>query len=208
MSKSLKQLLQGYTTFKNKYATSNNNLMQNLSAEGQHPTTMVVECCDSRVDLDLILQCDPGDLFIMRNVANLIPPYAKDQHNHGTSAALEYGICYLNVEHLIILGHSQCGGIQALSDPSNLQQNDFIENWVKINNIKPEPSQSNDELGKRSLYQSYENCLTFPWIAERMKQNHLMIHLWYFDIAKSQLLAYCFKDKYFHNLTESLLAQV
>ena len=207
MPKSFKQLFYGCDIFKKKYVTGENNLMRSLSEEGQHPTTMLVGCCDSRVDPELILQCDPGDLFIVRNVANLIPPYEKDQHNHGTSAALEYGICYLNVQHLIILGHSQCGGIQALNNPSNLQQNDFIGNWVKVNKVNVEAATNNEELGQHSLYQSYENCLTFPWIAERVKQNRLAIHLWYFDIARGQVLAYSFKDKKFHDLTENLLTE-
>ena len=83
--------------------------MRHLALRGQNPETMVVACCDSRVDPSLILQCDPGDLFVARNVANIIPPYECDEKHHGTSAALEFGICYLHVKHLIIFGHSQCG---------------------------------------------------------------------------------------------------
>ena len=91
-----------------------NSIMEYLSYHGQKPHAMVVSCCDSRVDPALILQCEPGDLFVVRNVANIIPPFEKDEAHHGTSAALEFGIRFLNVQHLILLGHSQCGGIQAL----------------------------------------------------------------------------------------------
>src|SRR5476651_63061 len=105
--------------------------MQYLSHHGQKPEVMVVACCDSRVDPALILQCDPGDLFVVRNVANIIPPYEKDEAHHGTSAALEFGVSFLKVEHLILLGHSQCGGIQALLS-SDTNQDDFITNWVSL----------------------------------------------------------------------------
>ena len=111
MKKSFKKIIQGYRAFRKKYATGHNSVMRHL-ANGQNPEIMVVACCDSRVDPALILQCDPGDLFIVRNVANIVPPYEADERHHGTSAALEFGICYLKVKHLIILGHSQCSGIR------------------------------------------------------------------------------------------------
>src|SRR6476620_8908289 len=130
MQNSLRKMLQGYSQFRSKYASGDNSVMQYLSHYGQQPNIMVVSCCDSRVDPALILQCDPGDLFVVRNVANIIPPYEKDAMHHGTSAALEFGICFLKVKHVVLLGHSQCGGIQALLD--NIGQNDFITNWVSL----------------------------------------------------------------------------
>src|SRR5580704_3338754 len=108
------KILAGYRFFREKYALGDNSIMQSLSDHGQQPQIMVVACCDSRVDPGLILQCDPGDLFVVRNVANIVPPYELDSSHHGTSAALEFGICSLKVKHLIILGHSQCGGINEL----------------------------------------------------------------------------------------------
>src|SRR5271168_1065373 len=106
--------------------------MQYLSHHGQQPQVMMVACCDSRVDPALILQCDPGDLFVVRNVANIVPPYEKDTVHHGTSAALEFGVCFLDVKHLILFGHSQCGGIDALINSDNVGKNDFITDWVNI----------------------------------------------------------------------------
>src|SRR5580704_16823482 len=103
METSFVKMLQGYRLFRNKCASGDNSVMQYLSHYGQQPQIMVVSCCDSRVDPAVILQCDPGDLFVVRNVANIIPPYEKDEAHHGTSAALEFGICFLNVEHLILL---------------------------------------------------------------------------------------------------------
>src|SRR5215813_8002124 len=113
MENSFKKILHGYQLFREKYAHGDNSVMQYLSHYGQTPEMMVVSCCDSRVDPAVILQCDPGDLFVVRNVANIVPPYEKDEAHHGTSAALEFAIRILNVKHLILLGHSQCGGIEA-----------------------------------------------------------------------------------------------
>ena len=117
MKKALQKILRGYSQFRKKYATGDQSIMQYLATHGQKPETMVIACCDSRVDPSLILQCDPGDLFVVRNVANIVPPYECDEKHHGTSAALEFGVCYLQVKHIIILGHSQCGGIDALIHP-------------------------------------------------------------------------------------------
>src|SRR5689334_66073 len=133
MQKSFTTLLEGYQNFRKKYVHGDQSIMQNLSYHGQQPEIMVVACCDSRVDPALILQCNPGDLFVVRNVANIVPPYEKDEMHHGTSAALEFGVRILKVKHLILLAHSQCGGIQALLDKNNhINKNDFITNWVSI----------------------------------------------------------------------------
>src|SRR5205809_7699132 len=120
MKTSLQKILKGYQLFRTKYALGDQSVMYQLSHYGQQPQIMVVACCDSRVDPALILQCDPGELFVVRNVANIVPPYEKDEMHHGTSAALEFGVCHLNVEHIIILGHSQCGGIHALLNKTEL----------------------------------------------------------------------------------------
>jgi carbonic anhydrase len=202
MESSFKKLLKGYQDFRDKYASGDASVMQYLSLQGQNPQSMVVACCDSRVDPALILQSEPGDLFVVRNVANIVPPYEKDAMHHGTSAALEFGICYLQVKHLILLGHSQCGGIQALLDSQSLGQDDFISNWVSL--IHPEDFQADeiDACAKSALQQSYENCLTFPWIRERVNNYKLVIHLWFFDIKSGQIFGYSFKEKSFLELTE------
>jgi carbonic anhydrase len=191
MEKSFKKIVQGYQSFRKKYALGDSSVMQYLSHYGQQPEIMVVACCDARVDPALILQCDPGDLFVVRNVANIIPPYEKDEVHHGTSAALEFGIQILQVKHLILLGHSQCGGIQALLDNEAGKQNDFINNWVAI--IKtPDFTEDNvDNYAKLALKQSYQNCLTFPWINALLEQKQLEIHQWFFDIKTGQIFTYC-----------------
>jgi len=193
------KIIQGYHAFRKKYALGDQSIMQSLSYYGQKPKVMVVACCDARVDPALILQCDPGDLFVVRNVANIIPPYEKDEAHHGTSAALEFGICFLNIKHLILLGHSQCGGIQALLN-NDAHNNDFITNWVSLIKTKNVDRQNVDECAKQALNQSYQNCLTFPWIKERVNQNQLTISLWYFDIKLGQIFTYAETDKNYQPL--------
>ncbi len=163
---------------------------QLLHHHGQQPKIMVVACCDSRVDPALILQCDPGDLFVVRNVANIVPPYEKDDAHHGTSAALEFGIRFLNINHLILLGHSQCGGIQSLLNEESIRHNDFIMNWVSVIKAHQECDHGTDDYAKLALHKSHENCLSFPWIADKVTEEKLTIHLWFFDIQSGQLFTY------------------
>ncbi len=206
MEKSFQKILNGYQDFRNKYASGDASILKYLSYFGQEPEVMVVACCDSRVDPALILQCEPGDLFVVRNVANIIPPYEKDAGHHGTSAALEFGINFLKVKHLILFGHSQCGGIQALlNNKNNLNSpestNDFINNWVSIIKKHPRPShlsnpddgptaQEIDQCAKLALNESYQNCLGFPWIREKIKLGELIVHRWFFEIETGQIFTY------------------
>lgn len=201
MEKSFTKMIEGYHAFRKKYATGDNSVMSHLAYHGQKPEIMIVACCDSRVDPALILQCEPGDLFIARNVANIIPPYEADSGHHGTSAALEFGICYLNVKHLIILGHSQCGGIQALLNSDSLKQNDFISRWVSLINTHSSNKDINT-TAKEALNYSYKNCLTFPWIKERVSQKKLAIHRWFFDIGQGEIFSYSFEENQYQKLVE------
>lgn len=199
MEKTFEKMLEGYRRFREKYAAGDTSLMQQLADNGQKPQAMVVACCDSRVDPSVILQCGPGELFVTRNVANIVPPYECDAGHHGTSTALEYGICYLNVKHLIILGHSQCGGIDARINGDNLKQDDFISRWVSI--IETDPTcQDVDECAKHALSFSYNNCLSFPWIKSRVEQNQLSIHQWFFDIKSGEILVHEPDSEQYHKL--------
>lgn len=189
MKKDFSKLIEGYQKFRKKYARSDQSVMGLLANQGQKPRVMVVSCCDSRVDPALILQCDPGDLFVVRNVANIIPPYEKDEAHHGTSAALEFGVRFLEVEHLILLGHSQCGGIESLFSTASPEdyQTDFIGNWVSLIKLPDYAQYTMDDYAKLALKQSYRHSLTFPWIRERLYQQRLTIHLWFFDIKTGQI---------------------
>lgn len=190
MKPSLNRILQGYHSFRDKYAHGDRSVMQYLSKYGQSPEAMVIACCDSRVDPALILQCDPGDLFVVRNVANIVPPYEKDDAHHGTSAALEFGVCFLKVKHLILLGHSQCSGIQTLLHGSEAKSNDFITNWVSLIDTHGAHTHDPDECAKAALHQSRRNCMGFPWIKDQVEKGELIIHLWFFDIKAGQIFTY------------------
>jgi carbonic anhydrase len=193
MEKSLNKILSGYKKFRQKYALSDQSVMNTLADHGQKPEIMVVACCDSRVDPAVIMQCDPGELFVVRNVANIVPPYEKDDAHHGTSAALEFAICSLEVKHLILLGHSQCSGIKALMQKDHTKD-DFITNWVSV--IDHDHSHETiDDCAKSALQESYKNCLEFPWIAQKLSQGSLAIHLWFFDIKTGQIYCYDHESK-------------
>ncbi len=195
MEKNFNRILRGYQLFREKYACGDSSVMGSLAYHGQKPEIMVVSCCDSRVDPAVILQCDPGDLFVVRNVANIIPPYEKDEGHHGTSAALEFGICFLKVKHLILLGHSQCGGIQSLLNHEDSHNNDFITPWVSLIQQSDPHFQNENDYAKLALQSSYQNCLNFPWIAEKIAGKTLQIHLWFFDIRSGQIFRYSETEK-------------
>lgn len=200
MVKKFKGITKGYHRFRDKYVAGNNTLMKKLSEQGQQPEVMVVSCCDSRVDPALILQCNPGDLFVVRNVANIIPPYEIDEAHHGTSAALEFGVCYLNIKDLVILGHSQCAGIHTLISNEKLEQDDFISNWVNIIKVKEQATHDANVCAKASLVNSFHNCLSFPWIKQRVEQQKLSIHLWFFEIKQGVIYNYDYETKQFKPL--------
>jgi carbonic anhydrase len=201
MQKSFNKIIKGYQKFREKYASKDNDFLLKLAENGQRPEIMVISCCDSRVDPALLLQCDPGDLFVVRNVANIVPPYEKDEAHHGTSAALEFGICHLNIKHLIILGHSHCAGVQVLVNKEKLVQDDFISNWVNLIKSKDGCTDDVSQCAKDSLISSYKNCLTFPWIEKRLESKSLLIHLWFFEIKEGLIHAYNPEDKTFKPVT-------
>lgn len=190
MEKSFQKMLNGYQQFRKKYAVGDTSAMHQLSTLGQHPEFMVLACCDSRVDPAVLLQCDPGEIFTMRNIANIIPPYQKDNTQHDTCAALEYAIRVLKVKHLIILGHSQCGGIQAALSVQSSHPNDFIANWIAL--IKPNASdpQQPDTYAKVALLKSLERCASFEWMRKAVENRELTIHAWFFEIESGQIFTY------------------
>lgn len=196
----LLKVIEGHKAFRKKYVLPEPSIMNSLYTHGQAPKIMVVSCCDSRVDPALILQCGLGDIFVVRNVGNIIPPYHTNMHVE-TKAALEFGICFLKVKHLILLGHTQCGGIQAALNNSPIQ-NDFLTNWISIIKNCSNTIHDADEYAKLSLQQSYRNCLTFPWITDKLNNSHLMIHSWLFDIKIGQIFSYSIKENIYKPLND------
>jgi carbonic anhydrase len=203
---SIKNLSNGYKRFKKKYFVKDNSLFEEL-ARGQRPRSLVVSCCDSRVDPAIVFDSEPGELFIIRNVASLVPPYNSDGGVHGVSAALEFAVCSLEVENIIILGHSQCGGIMALLGN---HPGEFVTQWMKIaepakkqalivsKGKSREVTQINCEHAAIKL--SYNNLKTFPWISKRIEEKRLSIFGWYFDLGTGLLKEYDYKSDKFVTL--------
>ena len=204
------QLIAGFQRFRDRALADGNAQFRELVEFGQAPSTLVVGCCDSRVDPALILDCAPGDLFVIRNVANLVPPAENQGHYHGTSAALEFGVCNLAVQHIIVLGHAQCGGIHALLEGGVAGDDSFIAEWMSIAEtarvrIEQEHSGASSKERHRACEQqailvSLNNLMTFPWIRERVEQGRLALHGWYFDIERGELLGYNTAESRFETL--------
>jgi len=167
--------------------------------DGQAPPALIISCSDSRIDPALVLQTRPGDLFLVRNVANLVPRY-NPANIDSTSAAVEYAVRDLGVSHIIVLGHAKCGGIKALglSMQSQPMQRDFIGPWVEIADmacwhyLKANHSEDREHIDQTQLEQwsirnSLDNLRTFPWLAERVAAGNLSLHGWWFDLDHGQL---------------------
>ena len=201
MSDEIQKLIDGFGRFRAEHYETEDSLYQRLTRDGQSPRVMVIACCDSRVDPAIITDCDPGDLFVVRNVANLVPPYETDGHYHGTSAALEFAVRGLNVRDVIVLGHSRCGGIQALmtgtQGADGLGQ--FIAPWMEIaaearallptNKGEPETAATR-RCEQAAIRISLRNLLSFQWVQQRVESGSLRVHGWYFDMEQGHLLRY------------------
>ncbi len=205
MPKEIEQLIHGYQVFQKQYFKQRNLLFDDLVRHGQRPKVLMIACSDSRVDPAIITNAQPGDLFVVRNVANLVPPYENDDTHHGTSAALEFAICGLGIRHIVVFGHSQCGGIQALmqSSATITGKDGFINKWMQLANparqfVEQHYSQAPLEKQvevccQQSLMRSLENLKTFPWIDEKIKQHELFLHAWYFDLSSGVIQ--CFDEQ-------------
>jgi carbonic anhydrase len=184
------RLLEGYRRFRKELWPQERTRFETLSREGQRPRTMVIACSDSRVDPQMIFDAGPGELFVVRNVANLVPPYAPDAAYHGTSAALEFGVRVLKVEDLIVLGHAQCGGVQALLHGAPDEAGDFVRTWMRIAAPARVRAMRCDAVEDRqriceeeTVRLSLANLRTFPWIAEAVDARRLRLHGYYFGVG-------------------------
>lgn len=197
-SKNYIELIEGYHRFREGHCEE--KAEYRALAQGQNPKILYISCCDSRVEPSLILTCKPGDLFTVRNVANLVPPCNVDPRHHGTSAALEFAVTILDVTDIVICGHSQCGGIQALMCDSTKQTNDFIDTWMNIAKPAKETilAKHHDctfeeqlmHCEKESVLVSINNLKTFPWIKKRLDRGEIFLHAWHFDIGSALLQEY------------------
>ena len=193
-------LLQRYQGWRATSYSENSAWYRRLATEGQRPRAMVISCCDSRVHVTSIFGADQGEFFIHRNIANLVPPYEPDGDHHGTSAAVEYAVNHLKVAHLIVLGHSSCGGVQGCIDmcegraPELEEKTSFIGRWMDIlkprykdvAEIKDKGAQSR-ELEHLAVLTSLDNLMTFPFVAKSVDAGELSLHGLWTDIGEGGL---------------------
>jgi carbonic anhydrase len=195
----IRVLLAGFKAFRATYYERRPASMRQLVSEGQKPQVLLIGCSDSRVDPALLTMAEPGELFVVRNVANLVPPYQPDGHYHGTSAAIEYAVRVLQVPHVIVLGHAQCGGIQGLMRLRSGESidGDFVAPWVSIAGgafdryaAGRAPSEwSAADVERAAVRTSVENLLTFPFIKSRLDAGELQLHGWWFDLEAGAIWA-------------------
>jgi carbonic anhydrase len=191
------QLLDGYRAFLIGRLRHEQDRYRGLAEIGQSPQIMVIGCCDSRVSPEVIFDARPGELFVVRNIGNLVPPYTPDGAQRAVSAALEFAVQALKVKHIVVLGHAQCGGIRAfVEDATPLSPGDFIGHWMAL--IEPAAAavgprtdrplgQYLTQLEQMSVIKMLDNLMTFPWIRKRVEDGTLALHAAYFGVATGQL---------------------
>jgi carbonic anhydrase len=210
------RLLDGYKAFTSQRLPTEQSRYRELSERGQSPAVMVIGCCDSRVSPEVIFDAGPGELFVMRNVANLVPVYEPDGGAHGVSAALEYAVNVLRIKHIVVLGHAQCGGIRAFIDKIDpLSPGDFIGRWMAMF-VKPgeiveqrERESMQDftvRIEKAAVFRSLENLMTFPFVRARVESGEMELHGAYFGVAEGSLFVLDKAAKEFRSVREALEA--
>lgn len=192
-----KTLVEGHFRFRRDEHAKNRGRYLQLAELGQAPAAMVIACCDARVDVAAVFDAEHGELFILRNVANLVPPYEADGKYHGTSAAIEFAVQVLKVPHLIVLGHSSCGGVAVYRQKvrDKVAERGFIGSWLTmLDNLKIDESEI-FEFGDETAFEfaairsSLANLRSFPFIKKRLKDGLLALHGLHFDLASGELLS-------------------
>ncbi len=208
-----KYLVQRYQGWKATSYADNKAWYKNLAEHGQHPRAMVISCCDSRVHVTSIFGADQGEFFIHRNIANLVPRYEPDGNQHGTSAAVEYAVTALKVAHVIVMGHSSCGGAQGCLDmcsgnaPALEEKSSFVGRWMDI--LRPgyervrdiaDPAEQRRALEKETVIVSLHNLMSFPFVEEAVKGGTLSLHGLWHDIGEGGVEQYNAKSDTFSAL--------
>ena len=208
-----RRLLDGYANFRSGRYVSEAERYARLGTGQQKPTIMMIACCDSRAAPETIFDAGPGEMFVVRNVANLVPPYSPDGSHHATSAALEFAVLSLGVQHIVIMGHGRCGGINAaVTEGDPLSHTDFIGSWMRAvkdvsRALAREPGHSHEDhtlaVERASIEHSLANLRTFPWLRMRENRKELSLHGAWFDISLGELHAYDLADTSWHAITTS-----
>jgi carbonic anhydrase len=195
-------MVQRYQGWKATTYAENRTWYRRLADEGQRPRAMIISCCDSRVHVTSIFGADEGEFFIHRNIANLVPPFTEDGGQHGTSAAIEYAVTALKVAHIVIIGHSGCGGVQGCHDmcsghaPELEETSSFVGRWMDIlrpgyDRVASLPDEERTRaLEKEAVLISLENLMTFPFVQEAVETNTLSLHGLWNDIGEGDLHQY------------------
>jgi carbonic anhydrase len=210
-----KRLVDGYEDFLSARFVREKDTFSELAERGQSPESLLIGCCDSRATPELIFNAGPGEIFVVRNVANLVPPYQPNDDYHGTSAAIEFAVMGLKVKHIVVMGHAQCGGVRAYAEMQHdpymrpLAPGDFIGGWIKL--LAPAagklgaPSEPlpvwSETLARESIKQSIANLRSFPYIATLETRGWLTLHGAYFGVAAGELLVLDEKSGEFHQLS-------
>jgi len=196
------EFLKGFRRFQHHYFDRNPELFERLFSEGQRPRALMVSCCDSRCDPGILTDSMPGELFVVRNVANLVPPYIQATFYAGTTSAIAFAICNLGVEHVIVMGHAKCGGIRALMENnfSECDEEQLIAKWLGIaedarqqvlKGLQGKPKEIQARACEQaSIIKSLENLMSYPWISRRVNESKLALHGWYFDMENGELMQY------------------
>jgi carbonic anhydrase len=187
-------LLDGYRRFRREVWPGERARYQALAKHGQRPETLVIACSDSRVDPQSVFGAVPGEMFVVRNVAGLVPPYSPDAGYHGTSAALEFGVRVLKVARIVVLGHAQCGGVQAMVEGAPAEARDFVEPWMAMakdilrpNLDRPATREALSHYETEVVRLSLAHLQTFPWIEAAVAAGQLQLHGFRFDIHSGSL---------------------
>jgi carbonic anhydrase len=189
------ELIAGYRRFRAEKWPQQRARFEELAAAGQRPHTMVIACSDSRVDPQMIFSAGPGELFVLRNVANLVPPYMPDAKFHGTSAAVEFAVRVLKVNRIVVMGHALCGGIAAVLNGAPPEVQDFVAGWITIAQRArdvalrcDDPTQRQEVAEHEAVRISLGNLMTFPWVAEAVAEGRLTLHGAHFGVATGRLV--------------------
>jgi len=193
----IEKLLKGYERFRNGYFEQNRPQLEQLADE-QNPEIAMVSCCDSRVDPAILFDVEPGDIFVIRNVANLVPPFETKGDFHGTSAALEFAVSCLKVKQVVVLGHANCGGIRALMETdTSIKRESFIDSWMHLAaSAKQEvlarddldtPQQRMDACERTAVSYSLKNLMTYPWVRSQVEAGQLDLVGCYYDLRTGEL---------------------
>jgi carbonic anhydrase len=201
------ELMAGWQRFRAGRYKEQQRLFERIAREGQQPRIAMVACCDSRVEPAILFDCDPGELFVVRNVANLVPPYSPDGAYHGVSAALEFAVAALKVKHIVVLGHAHCGGVRAYAeDAEPLSPGDFIGKWMSLmapaaEKVGARGALSRPEYLQRmeqaSVVNSLDNLMTFPRLRKLIERGQVQLHGAYFGVATGQLSVLDLKTRAF-----------